>query len=487
MTHFTARNLLLLLALFCLTGLTTAQAENAVRFSNATAQAGEQVTVDIIVDNDDALGGLYIPFRWSSSDLTLDSIHFVRDRYQGVVRALADPASLTGRVGAILIIRGIPDPGSIDPGSGPVARLHFAVAPGALSQYITVDTVLEKIGNVLIRFANFSNLDGTQTIYPNPYPGTITIGDPGGIASITAIPERLDFVGATSLPSVPAQTIAVRSIDGPPFTWTISKSASWLGVLPVGGETPGQCVASVDLSSLDPGAYDDTITIASVQAVNSPVRIPVTLRVESGTALTVVPDHLEFHMMEKSRDPDNQTIHVASSNAVLLTWRARWTARWFLMEVATGSQSRNVAVGVRTAGAGLTVGQYTDTLTFTATGASNSPLKIPVSLVIDSITSPPPDSNTALSQNQPNPFSMRHSPDTRIVYSIAKPGKVEITILDILGRRVRTLVSDNLPAGPQEVRWDGRDDDGHMAASGHYFYRLTTGGRTITRQMVLIK
>jgi hypothetical protein len=89
-----------------------------------------------------------------------------------------------------------------------------------------------------------------------------------------------------------------------------------------------------------------------------------------------------------------------------------------------------------------------------------------------------------LRQNKPNPFN----PITTIEYSLTEPARVTLQIFDISGRLVRTLVrASTEEAGHHEVAWHGKGDSGTFAASGTYFYRLTAGGYTETRRMVLVK
>jgi flagellar hook assembly protein FlgD len=61
-----------------------------------------------------------------------------------------------------------------------------------------------------------------------------------------------------------------------------------------------------------------------------------------------------------------------------------------------------------------------------------------------------------------------------------------VTVLDIQGRRVRTLVRGVLPAGRTTALWDGRGDDGRPVPSGVYFVRLNTRGWNRTARLVLL-
>jgi subtilisin family serine protease len=88
-----------------------------------------------------------------------------------------------------------------------------------------------------------------------------------------------------------------------------------------------------------------------------------------------------------------------------------------------------------------------------------------------------------LAQNYPNPFN----PSTTISYVLAAGGPVEMSIYNIRGQLVRTLVDEDQPAGSHSVQWDGRTDGGQMASSGIYLYRLRSGDWSHSRKMVLMK
>ena len=83
----------------------------------------------------------------------------------------------------------------------------------------------------------------------------------------------------------------------------------------------------------------------------------------------------------------------------------------------------------------------------------------------------------------PNPFN----PTTTIEYSVPAAGRVTLSVYDLAGRRVATLVDGELPPGPNEATWDGTTDAGTRAASGVYFVRLTTETTEATGRLVLLK
>jgi len=89
----------------------------------------------------------------------------------------------------------------------------------------------------------------------------------------------------------------------------------------------------------------------------------------------------------------------------------------------------------------------------------------------------------ALGQNYPNPFN----PATRIEFSIRAESDVRLTIYNLLGQTVRTLVSGRLDAGKHSILWDGRDDGGNDVASGLYFYRMQAGDFVTSKKMLKLK
>jgi hypothetical protein len=89
----------------------------------------------------------------------------------------------------------------------------------------------------------------------------------------------------------------------------------------------------------------------------------------------------------------------------------------------------------------------------------------------------------ALSQNYPNPFN----PRTEIAYQITEASKVTLKIYNLLGKEIRTLVDDNLPAGIYKAQWDGADEFGHDTPSGLYLYRVIAGDKSEMHRMTKMK
>jgi len=96
---------------------------------------------------------------------------------------------------------------------------------------------------------------------------------------------------------------------------------------------------------------------------------------------------------------------------------------------------------------------------------------------------PPVDSSTAgMSSSHPNPFRDRSS----FSVSLDQAQPVDVSVFDVLGRRVTTIHHGALPQGTTSLAWNGRRQDGSRAPGGIYFYRLTLQDRVVQRQVVLL-
>ena len=89
----------------------------------------------------------------------------------------------------------------------------------------------------------------------------------------------------------------------------------------------------------------------------------------------------------------------------------------------------------------------------------------------------------ALHQNYPNPFN----PVTTLRYDLPENGHVHITIYDMLGREVKTLINQTQDTGYRSVVWDATNDYGKPVSAGVYLYQIQAGNFVQSRKMVLLK
>ena len=88
-----------------------------------------------------------------------------------------------------------------------------------------------------------------------------------------------------------------------------------------------------------------------------------------------------------------------------------------------------------------------------------------------------------LAQNYPNPFN----PSTTISYTLVQNTHVKLEIVNLVGSTVRSLLNTRVPSGNHSIVWNGRTNDGTLATSGIYVYKISVGGITQSRKMMFLK
>ena len=109
-------------------------------------------------------------------------------------------------------------------------------------------------------------------------------------------------------------------------------------------------------------------------------------------------------------------------------------------------------------------------------------------LVQDSVTSVADNDihipgNFNLSQNYPNPFN----PFTQIKINVREQSNIQLAVYDILGKEMRLLLNENLPAQEYTIHWDGKDNEGNNLAGGVYFIQMIAGNYHKTIKTILLK
>ena len=89
----------------------------------------------------------------------------------------------------------------------------------------------------------------------------------------------------------------------------------------------------------------------------------------------------------------------------------------------------------------------------------------------------------SLNNNYPNPFN----PVTTIGYIMPEDGLVNITIFDMMGREINTILNSPQPAGYRSIQWDATNDQGAPVSAGIYLYRIRVGDFIQTKKMILLK
>jgi hypothetical protein len=210
-------------------------------------------------------------------------------------------------------------------------------------------------------------------------------------ATLTAMPSSLSFAYTLNGSSPPLQNITVTT--GSSLTFSVTTSGAWLSASPASGTGSGTVAVSVKPAGLAAGTYNGSVVIASMGATGSPLTIPVTLTVSSGTqsSFTVAPSELQFTVPtaggEEASTSTAQKLSVTSSGAGVAyaaTASTQTGGNWIVLGSASGTTPGSLTVSVHASG--LAAGTYRGTITVTPTSSSLTPRKVPVTLIVGSPT-----------------------------------------------------------------------------------------------------
>jgi len=159
---------------------------------------------------------------------------------------------------------------------------------------------------------------------------------------------------------------------------------------------------------------------------------------------------------------------------------------WLSVSPSSGTlwtgQSDEITVSFNTNG--LQGGQYLGELEISHNGATGR-ITIPVSLDLATAADPiraMPEA-FALHGNYPNPFNGQ----TEIAFDLPTAGPVNITVHNLLGQQVATILNETRVAGHHTLNWNARSDQGQELTTGLYFLRVNMGGRDFVSKMILAR
>ncbi|GAB4332578.1 MAG: hypothetical protein Kow0037_10230 [Calditrichia bacterium] len=273
----------------------------------------------------------------------------------------------------------------------------------------------------------------------------------------------------------------------------ISKGAEWLSVSPTGGTVaPGDTLSvllKAKSTGLAAGNYLAQLAISSNDPILPVLDMPkVSLQVTSNQpSISFTPTTLVFDSTEVGQTATLSlqvnnlggaplTVSQISSSDTNFTVSAN-----SLQIPAASSQSIDVTFAPKI------VGPISGQLTFQSNDPAHPSASVAVqgigytlSGILNGQTLP---REFALQQNYPNPFN----PTTTIKLQLPAAERVVVSIYNVLGQKVRTLVNRHLEAGYHQFVWDARNDNGEAVASGIYLYKMEAGSFKQTRKMILMR
>ncbi len=321
--------------------------------------------------------------------------------------------------------------------------------------------------------------------------------------------------------------VVVTNFGTDTLHWSATSSGNWFTLDTTNGTDGDSVVVSID-SSTAYGRYTGYVEITDSLSFNKSVRVPlildyyqlsadtlqfsttnsptlqtvaISLTLNAVNSLTEI--HLPFQFDTTYLFLDSIIEGVTSPDITTLTYTANNSNGTAMLNLTMSQADTSLNVGSShlaelyfTTKSVLGISSIdsiiTDSMTayvLDALGQRFAPQIISGSVNVDVSTgihdNLPPElpGRIKLSQNYPNPFNL----NTTISYSLPSRAEVFLNIYNILGQRIRLLLQQTQPAGFYQVSWDGKYDDGRIAPSGIYFYRLEASSDVFVKKMVLLK
>jgi hypothetical protein len=200
---------------------------------------------------------------------------------------------------------------------------------------------------------------------------------PAGLPNLVLSPSSLTFGFVIGGSTPAAQSISLSS-SGSALSYSVTTSAGWLSATPASGTTPGTLSVSVNPNGLAVGTYTGTVTVTSAGAANNPATVSVTFNVLSSTPrLRLSPGAFTFSYAVGGTLSASQSLSV-TSGGVPIAFTVSTTPSWLSATPTSGTTGSSVSLSVNPSG--LAAGSYNGSVTITASGTSNSPQTVGVTL-----------------------------------------------------------------------------------------------------------
>ena len=290
--------------------------------------------------------------------------------------------------------------------TGSALQVATAVTTNSGGAWLSVSpTSVSTLGNILISI----NSGVLQTLIAGSYTGNIALTTTGALNSTVNVPVTLNVSGTgggggtgadllvlgpspinfyTSVGATPqGQPLDITTQSGNPLNYslafTTATGGSWLSVGSSGGVTPAQVLVNASSSALAAGTYSGTITITSPGAINSGITVPVNLIVSNQTNIVASPGGVVFtHALSSSQTLLQRTITLSTTNGTIVPISVTTDSQTGRLTVSTNSNSTTAAITVSVNPVGLAAGVYPGIVFVNSGGASNSPLNLPISLIV---------------------------------------------------------------------------------------------------------
>lgn len=193
-----------------------------------------------------------------------------------------------------------------------------------------------------------------------------------------ASPASLEFTGEPDGAPPAGRSVRVDNVGDGSLSWTASPSRPWISASPSSGSQGASFTVTVDPAGLAAGRHEGRVEIASGEASNSPLFVPVGLELVAEPSLEVAPASLRFAGVAGGANPASQSLQVSNGGGGTLSWSALPDEPWLSVTPLSGEGDALLEVSVDASG--LPAEVHLATLTIEAGAVEGSPTTVPVEL-----------------------------------------------------------------------------------------------------------
>jgi uncharacterized protein (TIGR03437 family) len=259
-------------------------------------------------------------------------------------------------------------------GSG-ASWLSVSPASGTLQVLLTVTTTA---AGLTAGTYNSSIIVTSTGVTNSPFSIPVTLVVSGATPNITVSATSLSFTATTSGTAPAAKTVSVTS-STPTAVTVAAVGGAWLSASLSASTTPATVSVAVNQANLAAGTYTGTVVVAAAGASDSPQNISVQLVVSSAGTITASPAYLNFAYTVGGTAPAAQTVNITSTAQITIA-TATTNGAWFT--VTSSASTTPSALTVAISNNSLPAGNYSATISVTSPTATNSPLILPITLVV---------------------------------------------------------------------------------------------------------
>ncbi len=282
------------------------------------------------------------------------------------------------------------------------------------------------------------------------------------------IPLRVDQSVLITEPTDTQVQVAFSNVGPGDWTWTASATAEWVTLAAAAGPVSTAIDLTLKSTTLPEGLYSDSLTVSvSTGAFTVSHTVVIDLEVVSERALssiTISPPGISLAPGETQQFVAEGKDQIGDPFGFTPVWSATG---------GTIDQTGLYTAGLASGDFQITAADQSDQIT----GSIAVTIIGPTGVEDDNLTGEIPEFFD-LYQNYPNPFN----PVTQIIFDVRATTNVLLTVFDIMGRKVRTLVNQERPPGRYSVRFDAAN-----LPSGPYLLRIQMDGFTKTITMIVLK